>query len=231
MCHWWGGGQRAFPKGRCSPQMMALLRRQECFPRIAFLLFIQLLQQILVSCHEGPEGRGGGGVGEAAMKSGKQRGCHSDLKCLLQANIKWSNICKQKELSNLWVCYFKSRLTISFFIPLPFMFQTDNNSNLIHISYSDCSALSEHFHDEVSRSAGRPAPDQASNFFLQILTSASSNLYFLCNWPVVLVMAVLLDSVLPCNVKSHRRLTKKKKMGAQCYFFCSIVCNSKILST
>lgn len=35
--------------------MMTLLRRQECFPSITFLLFIQLLQQILISYHQGPE--------------------------------------------------------------------------------------------------------------------------------------------------------------------------------
>lgn len=64
---------------------------------------MQLLQQILISYHQGPEAQGG----KAVMKSQKQSTGHSGLKWLLKSNSVQGLL--SMELSNLAVGYLKSR--------------------------------------------------------------------------------------------------------------------------
>jgi hypothetical protein len=97
---------------------MALLRRQQCFPRITFLLSIQLLQQVLISHHQGS----GAQREKAVMKSQKQSRCHSGLKCWLKTNVKQNNIFQQ----NCPVCVGDIlKAVLQFFFTVLFVFQND----------------------------------------------------------------------------------------------------------
>lgn len=127
VCHWGGGRHSAFPKGRRSPQMMTLLRRQEGFTRTTFLLFIQLLQQILISYHQGSEARGK----KAGVKSQTQSRCLSGLKCLLKINVKWNNILQQNCPVYEWAIW-KADLQCLHYNCL-IAFQTDWSNNTFHI--------------------------------------------------------------------------------------------------